>query len=175
MERALRPASEVGGERRLEKLSAAGGLKKTQGGGIQPIKQSFEADRLEQLPIIFFFLPPLLLLSQPPPPCVFLSPPRSLSSLGDRTDVNCARDRCASSLRNIGFFALQCHSNIILERVSMAVDSSFFNALRATVAWRDQTLAISAAYEHNLRPSRREAERMRPVRATPCRHAAPCV
>src|SRR5216684_5860034 len=75
-------------------------LKKTQGGEVQPIKQSSEADRLEQLSTIFFFLPPYYFCLDSPPPCVYFSPPaRGMSLLGDRADVNCVTDKCASPLR----------------------------------------------------------------------------
>jgi hypothetical protein len=88
--------------------------KEDTGGEAQSIKQSFEADRLEQLPIIFFFLPPYCFYLDSPPPCVFFSPPAcGMSLLGDREDVNCVTDSCASPLHNHEFLSLQLRPNIV--------------------------------------------------------------
>jgi hypothetical protein len=100
--------------------------KEDTGGEVQPIKQSFEADRLEQLSIIFFFLPPYCFYLDSPPPCVFFSPPAcGMSLLGDRDDVNCVTDKCASPLHQHEFLPLQLRANTVLERVSTAVISGF--------------------------------------------------
>ena len=95
------------------------------GGEAQSIKQSFEADRLEQLSIIFFFLPPYCFYLDSPPPCVFVSPPAcGMSLLGDREDVNCVTDSCASPLHNHEFLPLQLHPTVLgtgLDRCYLAV------------------------------------------------------
>lgn len=57
-----------------------GGRKKTQGESAQPTRQTFEADRLESLPLLFLLLPTYCCFLDCPPPCVFLRP---LSSPGD--------------------------------------------------------------------------------------------
>lgn len=65
----------------------------------------------------FLFLAALLLLSRLPSSLRLLeSASCALSVLRDRADVNCVRDRCASSLRNKEFFTLQPRPNITCNR-----------------------------------------------------------
>jgi hypothetical protein len=103
----------VGRARGLEHMPPQAAKEDT-GGEVQPIKQSSEADRLEQLSIIFFFLPPYCFCLDSPPPCVFFSPPaRGMSLLGDRADVNCVTDKCASPLRYHEFLPLELRPNTV--------------------------------------------------------------
>jgi hypothetical protein len=172
--------------------------KEDTGGEAQPIKQSFEADRLEQLPIIFFFLPPYCFYLDSPPPCVFFSPPaRGMSLLGDRADVNCVRDSCASPLHNHEFLPLQPRPTVLGTGLDRPLSGGFSTArppksgpkripfyfsklsksLHVESASSDAPVlgARGRASARRVRPFRRAAVRRQPDPVIPCRCAALCV
>jgi hypothetical protein len=89
-------------------------LKKTQG---EKFNQSNNHPKLTDSNncLLFSFSCRLIaFVSTSPPPCVFFSPPaRGMSLLGDRADVNCVTDKCASPLRYHEFLPLELRLNTV--------------------------------------------------------------